>query len=110
MLFALRLIGYAIAAAGAHDNVRAGGFDPDFDFDGVDAACRMIRRIKAQPVLMAQLLDYLPEGLFQICHFAVEITPGGNLRQSPQKIHRFFIALRGATCSSLPLPVSVRAL
>jgi hypothetical protein len=59
---------------------------------------------------MTQLFDYLSEGLFQIAHFAYEVAPGGNLRQSPQKIHCFFIALLDAACLSLPSPVSIAAL
>jgi len=51
----------------------------------------MVRRVKAKPVLMAQLFDDLSEGLFQIADFAAEVTTGGNLRQSSQKIHRFLI-------------------
>src|SRR5215510_4012383 len=109
-LFDLKFSGYPIAAAGAHNNVRAGGFDPDFNFDVVNAARRMVRRIKAKPVLMAQLFDDLSEGLFQIADFAAEVTTGGNLRQSPQKIHRFFIPLLDAARSSLPAPISIRTL
>jgi hypothetical protein len=86
------------------------GFYPDFNFDGVDTARRMIRRVKAEPVLMAQLIENLSEGLFQIAHFAAEVTPGGNLRQPPQKINRIFVALLDAACSSPPAGASVLTL
>src|SRR5262245_39987422 len=109
-LFALKFSGYPIAAAGTHDNVRAGSFDPDFNFDVVNAARRMVRRVKAKPVLMAQLFDDLSEGLFQIADFAAEVTTGGNLRQSSQKIHRFLIAFLDAARPSPPAPISTRTL
>ena len=106
-LFALNFSGYPITAAGTHDNVMAGSFGPDFNFDVVNAARRMVRRVKANSVLMAQLFDDLSEGLFQIADLAAEVTTGGNLRQSPQKIHRFFISLLDAARSSLPAPISI---
>src|SRR5262245_59258728 len=70
----------------------------------------MVRRIKAKSVLMAQLFDDLSEGLFQIADYAAEVTTGGNLRQSPQKIHRFFISLLYAALPSLPAPIPIRTL
>src|SRR5262249_62307724 len=109
-LFALKFSGYPIAAAGTQDNVRAGSFDPDFNFDVVNTARRMVRRVKAKSVLMAQLFDDLSEGLFQIADFAAEITTGGNLRQAPQKIHRFFISFLDAARSALLAPVSILTL
>src|SRR5262245_7114813 len=109
-LFVLKFSGHTIAAAGTHDNVRSGSFDPDFDFDVVNAARRMVRRVKAKPVLMAQLFDDLSESLFQIADFAAEVTTGGNLRQSSQKIHRFLIAFLDPARSSTPAPISIRGL
>src|SRR5262245_21706547 len=70
----------------------------------------MVRRVKAKSVLMAQLFDDLSEGLFQIADFAAEITTGGNLRQAPQKIHRFFISFLDAARSALLAPVSILTL
>jgi hypothetical protein len=69
-LFGLKVSGYPIAAAGTDNDVSTGGFDPDFNFDVVNAARRMVRRVKAEPILMAQLFDDLSEGLFQIADFA----------------------------------------
>jgi hypothetical protein len=107
---ALKFSGYPIAAAGTHYNVRASSFDPDFNFDIVTAARRMVRRVKAKSVLMAQLFDDLSESLFQVADFAAEVTTGGNLRQSSQKIHRFLISFLDPARSSAPAPISIRTL
>ena len=46
-LFALKLSSYAIATAGANDNVSVRIFDPNLNFNVVNATRRVIRRIKA---------------------------------------------------------------